>query len=86
MSRLIMTAAVIATIALTVSSAQAFPVAALLVESSGNIIQVRGACGLGWHRGPWGGCRRNGVRVGSYAYARCWLRPTPWGPERVCSW
>jgi hypothetical protein len=23
------------------------------------ITQVAGGCGLGWHRGPWGGCRRN---------------------------
>jgi hypothetical protein len=26
------------------------------------VIQVAGGCGPGWHRGPYGGCRRN------YAY------------------
>jgi hypothetical protein len=27
--------------------------------TSGIIIQVAGGCGAGWHRGPYGGCRRN---------------------------
>jgi hypothetical protein len=89
MSKLVIAAALSAAMALMVSSAEAFPVSASLAESSDNIIQVRGGCGLGWHRGPWGGCRRNAVRYGSYAYAPyagCWWRPTRWGPERVCSW
>jgi hypothetical protein len=28
-------------------------------DHSGQIVQVRGGCGRGWHRGPYGGCRRN---------------------------
>ena len=42
-----------------------------------DVIQVAGGCGLGWHRGPYGGCRRNGV----YACRRVWTR---YGWRRVC--
>ncbi|GGC54446.1 GCG_CRPN prefix-to-repeats domain-containing protein [Chelatococcus reniformis] len=58
-----------------------------------------GGCGWGWHRGPWGGCRANGfygpraVWGGPGPYwgggvvlaPRCWWRPGPWGPVRVCN-
>ncbi|MGH6727954.1 MAG: GCG_CRPN prefix-to-repeats domain-containing protein [Pseudolabrys sp.] len=40
--------------------------------ATGMIIQVAGGCGIGWHRGPLGGCRRNGWYGGRY-----------WGPARV---
>ena len=40
-----------------VSPSQAAPVAP--VQSSDIVIQVAGGCGPGWHRGPYGGCRRN---------------------------
>src|SRR4051794_24868659 len=49
-------------------SAQALPAApaARLVES--DIISVRGFCGLGFHRGPYGACVRNdGVPYGYVA-------------------
>ncbi|ARQ02831.1 hypothetical protein CAK95_08170 [Pseudorhodoplanes sinuspersici] len=68
--------------------AQAFPVSPISpVQTSSDIVQVRGGCGLGWHRGPYGGCRRNWAR-GARAFAgpRCWFRRTPWGPRRVCRW
>jgi hypothetical protein len=26
---------------------------------SSDVTTVAGGCGAGWHRGPWGGCRRN---------------------------
>jgi hypothetical protein len=26
-------------------------------------VHAEGGCGAGWHRGPWGGCRRNAVIV-----------------------
>ncbi len=29
-------------------------------DHSSSITQVMGGCGAGWHRGPRGGCRRNG--------------------------
>jgi hypothetical protein len=66
------------------SGAQAFPVAPDVSHSS-NVIRVAGGCGIGWHRGPWGGCRPNYYYAGR-SYPRCWWRPTPWGPRRVCVW
>ena len=58
--------------------ARAFPISHLAKQMS-DVTQVRQGCGLGRHRGPWGGCRWN--RGGG-----CWWRPTPWGPRRVCRW
>ncbi len=41
-------------------SAQAMPAAPLNgVSSSGQVTQVAEGCGRGWHRGPYGHCRRN---------------------------
>ena len=49
---------------LTLSSfafeAQAFPIAPAQATAP-EVLQVRGLCGLGFHRGPYGGCVRNGV-------------------------
>ena len=41
-----------------ISSAQAMPVSKIAAES-GLVTQVAGGCGPGWHRGPYGGCRKN---------------------------
>jgi hypothetical protein len=62
--------------------AEALPVAPVPFDQPSMITQVAGGCGPGWHRGPWGGCRRNWGPYGR----RCWFRPTPWGPRRVCRW
>src|SRR5215510_2667108 len=32
----------------------------------GLVVQVAGGCGPGFHRGPYGGCRRNGYYGGRY--------------------
>ena len=46
-------------IALASHDAQAFtPMGAQPVPPS-DVTTVAGGCGPGWHRGPWGGCRRN---------------------------
>jgi hypothetical protein len=82
-------------------AAQAFP-APPLAPLTAPVIEVRDACGLGWHRAPNGACYRDGVypyaygpyAYGPYAYApppyyyagRCWWRPTLFGPRRVCTW
>jgi hypothetical protein len=29
------------------------------VAQPSDVTTVAGGCGAGWHRGPWGGCRRN---------------------------
>ncbi len=39
-------------------AAQALPVAPLSASDAA-IVQVRGGCGFGAHRGPFGGCRLN---------------------------
>lgn len=71
-----------AMIALASFDAEALPLAPLGSEQPLVVTPVAGGCGPGWHRGPWGGCRRNWGPVGR----RCWFRPTPWGPRRVCRW
>jgi hypothetical protein len=43
------------------------------------LILVAGGCGIGFHRGPWGGCRPN-----VSPYWPCYWVQTPWGPRRVC--
>ncbi|MGY3447958.1 GCG_CRPN prefix-to-repeats domain-containing protein [Bradyrhizobium sp. USDA 4353] len=34
------------------------------------VIQVAGGCGPGWHRGPYGGCRRNFANPAAHACPR----------------
>jgi hypothetical protein len=72
------------------SGAQAAPIGAGLAGASGDglITHVAQGCGPGFHRGPYGGCRPNVGPRGFYAprrfERRCWVRPTPFGPRRVC--
>ena len=75
-------------VALTASSAGAFPVVSQIHGTADDLIQVRRGCGLGWHRGPWGGCRPNVAfyGYGPGVYGGCWWRPTPLGPRRICVW
>jgi hypothetical protein len=83
------------------STAQAFTLASRPALERTDIVRVAGGCGLGWHRGPYGGCRRNFYGYdyyGSYAYyrpyayypgyygGRCWWTVTPYGSRRVCTW
>ena len=57
------------------------------------VIYVAGGCGIGFHRGPYGGCRRNaGVRIGPVVIGRpgpyrrpCRIVVGPYGGRRrVC--
>lgn len=43
------------------TGASAFPV--LQAPAVATVQTVAGGCGWGFHRGPWGGCQRNGVVV-----------------------
>ncbi len=54
-------AALFAFIAFSGFSAQAMPAAPLSqgVSNSSQVTHVAGGCGRGWHRGPYGHCRRN---------------------------
>ena len=58
-----------ANVAIT-SPVQAMPVSPLAPQNE-LVTQVAGGCGVGWHRGPDAGCRRN--------YARPWAHPCPRG-------
>lgn len=48
-------------------SAHAFPAPPAAQMASSDIIAVRGFCGLGFRRGPYGGCVPNGVPYGYVA-------------------
>jgi len=48
------------------AAAQAMPLAPLEQAQTALTIPVAGGCGVGFHRGPYGGCRRNGYYGGVY--------------------
>ena len=50
----------------SIAAAQAVPLAPIEQSQAGLTIPVAGGCGAGWHRGPYGGCRRNGYYGGMY--------------------
>jgi len=58
------------------ATAQAMPLAPLAPAQNADVIEVAGGCGPGWHRGPYGGCRRNYAKP---AAAPC---PRGWYPGR----
>lgn len=96
MKRLVLAAAAAAGVMVAAPGAQAFPADPQPRATGTEVIEVRGLCGLGWHRGALGECRPNGTGYGyvyrPYAYApppyrpRCWWIETPYGPRRVCAW
>jgi len=49
-----------------VAAAQSMPLGSLEHGQTGLTIPVAGGCGPGFHRGPYGGCRRNGYYGGRY--------------------
>ena len=92
MLRLLSVAAVIFGIGFAgVSGAQAMPAPSLDHAQPGVTILVAGGCGAGWHRGPYGGCRRNGYYGGVYyGGAPVVVAPAPApcggrGTHRVCN-
>jgi hypothetical protein len=58
---LVLLTAIVVVFTLITFSAQAMPVSALkgATNGSGHVVHVAGGCGRGWHRGPYGHCRRN---------------------------
>jgi hypothetical protein len=83
----------VAFLGLAAVPAAAMPVAPL-TDAPSAITLAAGGCGIGFHRGPYGGCRPNGGYYGyrPYAYGygyrpygfygrRCWWR----GGVRVCA-
>src|SRR5215472_12999145 len=49
-----------------ITAAQSMPLAPLEQAPTSLTIPVAGGCGPGFHRGPYGGCRRNGYYGGAY--------------------
>ena len=75
------------------SGAFAFPAGPMsgggIAFDNGLVTHVAQGCGPGGWRGPYGGCRYGRPVYGrppgwAYRPVRCWIRPTPWGPRRVC--
>jgi hypothetical protein len=48
-------------------NAEAFPGLSARQVAASDVVPVRGFCGLGFHRGYYGGCVRNGVPYGYVA-------------------
>ena len=80
----IFVAAALGLFALAAVPVQAMPIASLSGIQP-NITLVAGGCGAGFHRGPNGGCRRNGgYAAPAYHYhggRHCWWR----NGVRVCN-
>lgn len=50
--------------------AGAMPLAPVGPAANPDMVQVAGGCGAGWHRGPFGGCRRNFANPAAHACPR----------------
>ena len=63
--------------------AEAMPFPPLGAEAPSAIVLTAGGCGIGFHRGPWGGCRPNGGYYGyrpyAYGYRPYAYRPYAYG-------
>ncbi|WP_374991439.1 GCG_CRPN prefix-to-repeats domain-containing protein [Bradyrhizobium sp. LHD-71] len=71
--------------AFTAVDAHALPIAPSDPASQiDQVIQIRQGCGLGWHRGPGGGCRRNTAAGGPRGANRCWFVRTQRGARKIC--
>ena len=55
-----------------IAGANAMPLAPLAPAPNADVIEVAGGCGPGWHRGPYGGCRRNYANPAAHACPRGW--------------
>jgi hypothetical protein len=65
MNKLFTSVLVAAAFGLSVAAAQALPIGSNQTYDS-LVVPIAGGCGIGWHRGPYGGCRRNGYYGGVY--------------------
>jgi hypothetical protein len=79
MNRLTITAFVFGMMA---GGAHAMPMAPPAPATNSDVIEVAGGCGRGWHRGPYGGCRRNYANPAAHACPRGWY-PGPFGRCRA---
>ncbi len=67
-------------------NAEALPVSPRSQATASDLIKVRGFCGLGFHRGYYGGCVRNGVPYGYVApvVVAPYAPPVVVAPRVVC--
>jgi len=66
-------------------NAQAFPYSPATTQvAAREVVQVRGFCGLGRHRGPYGGCVPNGVPYGYAAPVVVVAPPVVVAPRVTC--
>ena len=63
MNKLFASVLIAGAVALSTVAAQAMPFGGDRTQD-GLVVPVAGGCGVGWHRGPYGGCRRNGYYGG----------------------
>ncbi|MFZ0055445.1 MAG: hypothetical protein WAL09_11645 [Pseudolabrys sp.] len=66
MTKLLSLAAAIGVSLFCVAATSAMPLALLEQTQASLTIPVAGSCGLGFHRDPYGECRRNGYYGGAY--------------------
>jgi hypothetical protein len=78
MKMLTLFAAVAATLVFAGAELKAAPIGPLHVAPDAGVVLVAQGCGTGWHRGPYGGCRRNL----SPAWP-CWWVRGPYGRWRL---
>jgi hypothetical protein len=65
MNKLLRFALIAVAASFSVIAAQAMPFSSNKTHDS-LVVEVAGGCGPGFHRGPYGGCRRNGYYGGAY--------------------
>ena len=71
MNRLIAAALLVGAL-MGAGAANAMPLPPLAPAPGADVIEIAGGCGLGWHRGPYGGCRRNYANPAAHACPRGW--------------
>ena len=65
MNKLLRFALIVVAVSFSVTAAPAMPFGGTKTNNS-LIVEVAGGCGPGFHRGPYGDCRRNGYYGGTY--------------------
>ena len=68
MNKLFVSVLIAAVVGLSAVAAQAMPFGSNQTQDS-LVIPVAGGCGIGFHRGPYGGCRANGYYGGPVVVA-----------------